>query len=94
LLNTGTNAGAFCNLLPGGLLPKYVPSFASWWNETLTDRAELASLLRTAAEVMRRRHVVFTETHAALYRTLFEQTAAERRHALRDAELRALRRSA
>jgi UDP-N-acetylglucosamine diphosphorylase / glucose-1-phosphate thymidylyltransferase / UDP-N-acetylgalactosamine diphosphorylase / glucosamine-1-phosphate N-acetyltransferase / galactosamine-1-phosphate N-acetyltransferase len=94
LLNTGTNAGAFCNLLPGGLLPKYVPSFASWWNETLTDRAELTSLLRTAAEVMRRRHVVFTETHAALYRTLFEQTAAERRHALRDAELRALRRSA
>ena len=57
-------------------------------------QAELASLLRTAAEVMRRRHVVFTETHAALYRTLFEQTAAERRHALRDAELRALRRSA
>ncbi|HWG41370.1 MAG TPA: putative sugar nucleotidyl transferase [Gemmataceae bacterium] len=94
LLNTGTNAGAFCNLLPGGLLPKYLPSFASWWNETLTDRAELSSLLRTAAEVMRRRGVVFTETHAALYRTLFEQTAAERRHALRDAELRKLRRSA
>jgi len=94
LLNTGTNAGVFCNLLPGGLLPKYVPSFASWWNEQLTDRAELASLLRTAADVMRRRHVVFTETHAALYRTLFEQSAAERRRAIRDAELRTLRRSA
>ena len=27
LLNTGTHAGAFCNLLPtGGYLPKYVPS--------------------------------------------------------------------
>src|SRR5437763_1256292 len=24
LLNTGTNAGAFCNLLPGGLLPRYM----------------------------------------------------------------------
>jgi UDP-N-acetylglucosamine diphosphorylase/glucosamine-1-phosphate N-acetyltransferase len=94
LLNTGTNAGVFCNLLPGGLLPRYIPSFASWWNERLTDRAELAALLRTANEVMRRRHVVFTETHAALYRTLFEQTAAERRHAVRQAEMRALRRSA
>jgi UDP-N-acetylglucosamine diphosphorylase/glucosamine-1-phosphate N-acetyltransferase len=94
LLNTGTNAGVFCNLLPGRLLPKYIPSFASWWNEALTDRAELAGLLRTAAEVMRRRGVVFTETHAALYRTLFEQTAAERRRAMREAELRALRRSA
>jgi UDP-N-acetylglucosamine diphosphorylase/glucosamine-1-phosphate N-acetyltransferase len=94
LLNTGTSAGVFCNLLPGGLLPRYVPSFASWWNEALTDRAELAALLRTAAEVMRRRHVAFTETHAALYRTLFEQTAAERRRAVRDSEVRRLRRSA
>ncbi|MGH7174196.1 MAG: putative sugar nucleotidyl transferase [Gemmataceae bacterium] len=94
LLNTGTNAGIFCNLLPGRLLPKYIPSFGSWWNETMSDRAELAELLHTAAEVMRRRGVAFTETHAALYRTLFEQTAAERRRAVRDAELRALRRSA
>lgn len=94
LLNTGTNIGIFCNLLPGGLLPRYVPSFASWWKEVLTDRAELSALLHTAAEVMRRRGVDFTETHAALYRSLFEQTAAERRRAVRDAERRALRRSA
>jgi UDP-N-acetylglucosamine diphosphorylase/glucosamine-1-phosphate N-acetyltransferase len=94
LLNTGTNAGVFCNLLPGGLLPKYVPSFASWWNEVLTDRADMVALMRTAAEVMRRRHADFTETHAALYRTLFEQTATERRRIVREAEMRDLRRSA
>jgi UDP-N-acetylglucosamine diphosphorylase/glucosamine-1-phosphate N-acetyltransferase len=94
LLNTGANAGVFCNLLPGGLLPRYIPSFASWWKEVLTDRADVAKLLHSAAEVMRRRDVVCTETHTALYRTLFEQTAAERRRAVRDAELRALRRSA
>ena len=94
LLNTGTNAGVFCNLLPGGLLPKHIPSFASWWNEVLTDRADLVALMRTAAEVMRRRHVDFTATHAALYRTLFEQTAIERRRAVREDEMRALRRSA
>ena len=94
LLNTGTNAGIFCNLLPGGLLPKYIPSFASWWKEMLTDRADLTALLRTAAEVMRRRHVDFTQTHAALYRTLFEQTAPERRRVVLEAQMRTLRRSA
>lgn len=94
LLNTGTNAGIFCNLLPGRLLPRYIPSFASWWNEALADRSDLVEVLCTAAEVMRRRGVVFTKSHAALYRTLFEQTAAERRRAVRDAELRTLRRSA
>lgn len=94
LLNTGTNAGVFCNLLPDGLVPKYVPSFASYWNGALTDRADPASLLATAAEVMRRRGHSLTETHAALYRLLYEQTAPERRRVLRDAEVRALRRSA
>ncbi len=94
LLNTGTNAGIFCNLLPGGLLPRYIPSFASWWKEALTDRADLPALLHTAAEVMRRRRVDFTQTHAALYHALFEQTAAERRRVVREAEWRRLRRSA
>jgi UDP-N-acetylglucosamine diphosphorylase/glucosamine-1-phosphate N-acetyltransferase len=94
LLNTGTNAGIFCNLLPGSLLPRYIPSFASWWNQLLVDRTDLDQLFRTAAEVMRRRGAFFTETHAFLYRTLHEQTAGERRRVLRDAELRELRKSA
>ncbi|MGH7225841.1 MAG: hypothetical protein ACRELF_21690, partial [Gemmataceae bacterium] len=72
----------------------YVPSFASWWKEVLTDRADPEALLATAVEVMRRRGVELTPAHAALYRTLFEQTAAERRRAVREAEMRALRRSA
>jgi UDP-N-acetylglucosamine diphosphorylase/glucosamine-1-phosphate N-acetyltransferase len=95
LLNTGTSVGVFCNLLPsGGLLPKYVPSFCSWWNGTLAEQADLRGLLRTAAEVMRRRGGVFGEVHAALFRALFEQAAPERRRVLRDAEQRRLRRSA
>ncbi len=94
LLNTGTNAGIFTNLLPGGLLPRYVPSFASFWDQQLADRADLEQLFRTAAEVMRRRGSVFTEAHANLYRTLFEQTAPERGRALREAELQQLRQSA
>jgi UDP-N-acetylglucosamine diphosphorylase/glucosamine-1-phosphate N-acetyltransferase len=95
LLNTGTNAGVFCNLLPSGtLLPKYVPSFASWWNGRLTDRAVLDELLQTAATVMRRRGVALTEAQAALYRHLFEESAAERRRAVQHGEQRRLRRSA
>ena len=94
LLNTGTNAGAFCNLLPGSLLPKYVPSFASCWNGTMTDRADLWGLLQTAGKVMRRRGCAFTDAHAGMYQAVFEQTAPERARALRDTEIRRLRRSA
>jgi UDP-N-acetylglucosamine diphosphorylase/glucosamine-1-phosphate N-acetyltransferase len=95
LLNTGTSAGAFCNLLPsGGLLPKYLPPFTSWWNGTLTDNADLSCLLATAATVMSRRGAVLTPEHALLYRALYESTAAERRRALREAEQRRLRRGA
>src|SRR5262249_20302252 len=87
LLNTGTAAGVFCNLLPtGGLLPRQVPSFASVWNGALVETGDIDSLLRTADRVMRRRGQALTEAHRALYRTLFEQTAAARRQTIRDAE--------
>jgi UDP-N-acetylglucosamine diphosphorylase/glucosamine-1-phosphate N-acetyltransferase len=95
LLNTGTSVGVFCNLLPsGGLLPKYVPSFCSWWNGALADRADLPGLLRTAAAVMQRRGVTFGEAHAALFRALYDQWAPERRRVLHEAAQRPLRRSA
>ena len=95
LLNTGTNAGVFCNLLPSGsLLPKHVPSFASWWNGRLEDCADFAALMQTATEVMRRRGCTLTPAHEALYRTLFDDSADERRRVRRDMELRSLRRSA
>jgi UDP-N-acetylglucosamine diphosphorylase/glucosamine-1-phosphate N-acetyltransferase len=95
LLNTGSNIGVFANLLPAGtLLPKYVPAFGSWWNGTLADRTDFPKLMDTAATMMRRRGQTFTETHAALYRALFDQTAPERRRVLREADQRRLRRSA
>jgi hypothetical protein len=92
LLNTGTYAGIFCNLLPsGGLLPRYVPSFANWWNGLLTDAPDVDALLRTAAQVMRRRGRTLTEVQARLYRHVHEQTAAERRRAVTASEGRALK---
>jgi UDP-N-acetylglucosamine diphosphorylase/glucosamine-1-phosphate N-acetyltransferase len=95
LLNTGSNLGAFCNLVPAGpLMPKYVPPFTTWWNGTLREVRDLPGLLETAAKVMRRRGCAFTAADAALYGGLFEATAAERRRAIHEAEHRRLRRSA
>lgn len=95
LLNTGSSVGCFCNLVPSGpLLPKYLPSFTTWWHGGLREQADLPALMRTADEVMRRRGAAFTAAHAALVRFLFDETAPERRRALREAEQRQLRRSA
>ncbi|HVS36748.1 MAG TPA: putative sugar nucleotidyl transferase [Gemmataceae bacterium] len=94
LLNTGTSAGVFCNLLPGGLLPRRLPSFVRCGDGRISSNDDLESLLSTAAKVMARRGCDLSPAQAALYRTVFEQTAADRRAVLTDAERRALRRSA
>ena len=90
LLNTGTNAGVFCNLLPGGLLPRRIPSFVRCLEGRLTYNDDLENHLNTAAKVMARRGCELTPAHEALYRAVFDETALDRR----DAERRALRRSA
>ncbi len=95
LLNTGSNIGCYCNLVPAGpLMPKYLPPFTSWWNGSLREESDLSQLERTAAQVMRRRGAAFTEAHANLVRHLFDETAGRRRQALKEAEQRRLRRSA
>jgi UDP-N-acetylglucosamine diphosphorylase/glucosamine-1-phosphate N-acetyltransferase len=95
LLNTGTSIGAFCSVLPAGrYAPKWLPSFSAWWHGALREETDVRSLLRTAAVVMGRRGQTLTEAHAAFFQRLYEQTAAERRRALREAEQRQLRRSA
>lgn len=83
LLNTGTVAGAFCQLLPWGtLLPREIPSFCTVaWGE-LQERADFGPLFATAACVMRRRGRVWTDAHKEFFLSLFEQTASERRRAL------------
>jgi UDP-N-acetylglucosamine diphosphorylase/glucosamine-1-phosphate N-acetyltransferase len=95
LLNTGTNVGAFCNLLPAGrFAPKYVPSFTSWWNGALRESASLEQQLATAEIVMQRRGVHLTDAHRDLYTRVLEDTKEDRRRALRESEQRHLRRSA
>lgn len=95
LLNTGTHAGIFCNLLPSGpLLSKYIPSFCSVWRGALADSSDVKGLLQTADLVMRRRDRVLTDCHADLYRQRFEEGADERRRTIREAEQSQWRKSA
>jgi len=95
LLNTGSNIGAFCNLLPAGpLAPKYVPSFTTWWNGALRENGDWPKLLATAREVMQRRGCALSDAHTTLYGRVFEETDLGRRRALREFEQRQLRRSA
>jgi UDP-N-acetylglucosamine diphosphorylase/glucosamine-1-phosphate N-acetyltransferase len=95
LLNTGTNAGIFCNLLPcAGLLPKHVPSFCTIWNGNIADKEDSASLLETARKVMQRRGCELTEAQATLYQRVRGLTNLERHRAMRETEQRRLRKSA
>src|SRR5262249_9347679 len=56
LINTGSNIGIFCNLLPAGpLAPQYGPRFASWGNGTLCESFAWGELLATAHKAMKRR---------------------------------------
>jgi UDP-N-acetylglucosamine diphosphorylase/glucosamine-1-phosphate N-acetyltransferase len=94
-LNTGTYAGAFCNLLPtGGLLPRVIPSFCGVWNGRLVENTNLEALLATAGRVLHRRGKTLSTAQQELVRRLCEQQENDRRQALRDAELRRLRRIA
>ena len=95
LLNTGSNVGAFANMLPAGkLLPRYVPSFCTVSHGTVAENENIDVLFSTAQEVMRRRGVHLTEAQQAVYRRVFDQTAIQRRQAIRDAEPRRQRRAA
>jgi UDP-N-acetylglucosamine diphosphorylase/glucosamine-1-phosphate N-acetyltransferase len=93
LFNTGSAVGPFSLLLTsGGLLPRSVPPFGQYAHGRIEERSDLREMFGTAATVMARRGREWTEDHAELYFGLYEQTAAERRQAVREGEQRRLRR--
>jgi UDP-N-acetylglucosamine diphosphorylase/glucosamine-1-phosphate N-acetyltransferase len=94
LLNVGTSAGVFCNLLPdGGLLPQLVPSYCTYTRGQLQERTDLRELFATAETVMQRRGRTLSPAATDVLFTLYERTADERRRVIREAESRRLRRS-
>ena len=95
LLNAGTAVGPFATVLPwGGLVPREVPAFGRVDQGRLMDVTDAEPALRAAARALARRGDEFTAAHRAAYRYVFERTAARRRQAMHEAELRRLRRSA
>jgi UDP-N-acetylglucosamine diphosphorylase/glucosamine-1-phosphate N-acetyltransferase len=87
LFNTGSLIGVFGQLLGGGeLLPRLVPSFCRAARGQLRERNDLHELFAAARIMMGRRNVAWTDAHAELFFTLFEETAAERRQHLGDGE--------
>ena len=87
LLNTGSLIGIFGQLLGGGdLLPRVVPSFCRSARGKLHERNDLHELFAAAQTMMARRNVAWTDLHAELFFTLFEESAAERRQHLGDVE--------
>jgi UDP-N-acetylglucosamine diphosphorylase / glucose-1-phosphate thymidylyltransferase / UDP-N-acetylgalactosamine diphosphorylase / glucosamine-1-phosphate N-acetyltransferase / galactosamine-1-phosphate N-acetyltransferase len=94
LLNTGSAIGVFAGLLPSGtLLPPVVPSFCQVNRGQLHEQWDLRKLLAAAAVAMRRRGRELTEVHKDLYYALYERTVEGRRKAIREGEIRRLRRS-
>jgi UDP-N-acetylglucosamine diphosphorylase / glucose-1-phosphate thymidylyltransferase / UDP-N-acetylgalactosamine diphosphorylase / glucosamine-1-phosphate N-acetyltransferase / galactosamine-1-phosphate N-acetyltransferase len=78
VFNTGTVVGVSCNLFGGGVPPKYVPSFSWGGSEATWHEYDLARALDTAARVMARRQVDFSDAERALLEHVFHATAGER----------------
>lgn len=94
-VNAGSLIGAFCDLLPQGeLFPRQVPSFCQVRRGRIEPQDDLLGRFQTAAELMALRGWSLTADREALYRRVFEQTAAERRQLTRSWSEQYLRRSA
>jgi UDP-N-acetylglucosamine diphosphorylase/glucosamine-1-phosphate N-acetyltransferase len=71
LFNTGTVVGFNCNVYASELPGKFVPSF-SWGHGETMARYDLDRAMQTAATVMERRQMRFTNAHRDLFGKIFE----------------------
>jgi UDP-N-acetylglucosamine diphosphorylase/glucosamine-1-phosphate N-acetyltransferase len=86
LLNTGTVVGVGCVILGGSeILPKYIPSFAWYYNGHIARGGGFDAFLETARTAMGRRNVALTDDDRELLRQVREMTKPERSEAIRRA---------
>jgi UDP-N-acetylglucosamine diphosphorylase/glucosamine-1-phosphate N-acetyltransferase len=86
LLNTGTVVGVGCLILGGSeILPKYIPSFAWYYNGHIAKGGGFDAFIETARTAMSRRKVELTPEDAELLRAAREMTKQERNEAVRKA---------
>ncbi len=75
--NTGTIAGAVCNIFGEGFPPKYIPSFL-WGGKYGFKEYNLEQGLRTMEIVMQRRNVKLSEEYKDLVYYIFNYTQKDR----------------
>src|SRR5262249_15582015 len=93
LLNTGTVAGPYSQLLTSGtLLPRVLLPFCSFAQGRIQERTDLRQMLATAVTVLSRRGRQWTETDTELFFSLYEETGEERRKLMHESEQRWVRR--
>ncbi len=79
LFNTGTFIGVMANILAsGGLLPKYIPSFANYSEGRFVRNFPVNTLLDTAAVVKSRRDELLEDVEREHFRNLLEESKDER----------------
>ncbi|MEY4395837.1 MAG: hypothetical protein RL595_3086 [Planctomycetota bacterium] len=79
LLNAGTKAGVFTQLLPGdGYLSRNIPSFTTASGSDIFPRMDLKNILEVAGKVFARRNRKLPSDLAKLYGTLYTLTSRER----------------
>lgn len=79
LINTGSHIGVMAMVLPsGGLLPRFIPSFATVWNGELTETFSIDRCFAAAAAAMERRNHRFTAAQQRLFREVHRVTESHR----------------
>lgn len=76
--NTGTTVGVGCNIFGTGLPPKHIPSF-TWLNPAEKPQIHLfEKFAKTAAQVMKRRSVIYTTADKKIHSFLFKQISLKK----------------
>lgn len=79
LINTGSHIGVMAMVLPsGGLLPRFIPSFATVWDGELTETFSIDRCFAAASAAMDRRNHLFTPAQQRLLRHIHRQTEPHR----------------
>ncbi|MCX5749689.1 MAG: putative sugar nucleotidyl transferase [Candidatus Saganbacteria bacterium] len=78
MFNTGTVVGVSSNVFGAGFPPKFIPSF-SWGGAEKMVEYDIEKAIQTAKAVMKRRRFVMTIDYENKLRSVFAETAQERK---------------
>lgn len=78
MFNTGTVVGFSTNIYGGGFQNKFIPSFY-WGGNGASTTYQLEKAMETAAKVMQRRNVDFTDTDQQIFTAIYHQTDSYRK---------------